>query len=295
MMETTALDRKKRLNTTSGQFRIALRQFRRNKIAVVGIIIFLIIVLSCVFADKISAYDYAAQDIRNKFAPLSMEHPFGTDQFGRDVFTRMLYGGRISLVVAFSAVLLSAAVAVLLGTTAAFFGKAYEMIVMRIIDILQSIPGLLLAAAVSTAIGTGIQNSIIAIAIGQLANTTRLMYSATLTVKNQEYLEAARACGASKTRIIFHHVIKNILAPLIVQVTSRLGSGITQIASLSFLGLGVMPPTPEWGSILNAGKQYMRSYWPLVTFPGLVIALTLISVSFIGDGIRDAVDPRLKR
>ena len=292
-MESEA--RKTRKKKTNSQLKIAFRQFRRNRIAVVGFFILLIIVFSCVFAEYLSPHDYAKQNISSRFAPLSWENPAGTDNFGRDLLVRILKGGQISLLVAAGAVVLSSTVAVLLGTTAAYFGKAYEIVVMRFMDILQSIPSLLLAAAVSTAIGTGIYNSIIAIAIGQLSNTTRLMFAATLTIKNQEYLEAARACGSSRGRIIFKHVVANILAPLIVQVTSRLGNGITQIASLSFLGLGVMPPTPEWGSILNAGRQFIRSYWPIVTFPGIAIALTLISISFIGDGIRDAVDPRLKR
>ena len=293
-METVGQPTKKKRKANS-QFKIAFRQFRRNRIAVVGLCILVVIILACIFADYLTPHNYDKQDISNRFAPLSSTHPAGTDQFGRDLFTRILRGGQISLLVAAGAVLLSSTIAVVLGTTAAFFGKAYEMIVMRVIDILQSIPSLLLAAAVSTAIGTGITNSIIAIAVGQIANTTRLVFAATLIVKNSEYMEAARACGASNGRIIFKHVIANILAPLIVQVTSRLGNGITQIASLSFLGLGVVPPTPEWGSILNAGRQFIRSYWPIVTFPGVAIALTLLCVSFVGDGIRDAVDPRLKR
>ena len=166
---------------------------------------------------------------------------------------------------------------------------------MRIIDILQSIPGLLLAAGISTALGSGLYNSVIAIGLAQVANLTRIMYSSSLSIKGQEYLEAANSYGASKMRMIFQYVIPNCLAPLIVQMTLRLGICISQIASLSFFGLGVQPPTPEWGSLLSAGKQFIRQYWPIVTFPGIAISLTMISVNFIGDGVRDALDPRMKR
>lgn len=280
---------------TRSQFAVAAKQFSRNKLAIVGLIILVMIVFSCLFADYLTPYDYDKADVLNKFAPISLEHPCGTDQFGRDILTRILKGGQISLLIASIAVILSACAGAFLGTTAAFFGGAYETVVMRLVDILMSIPSLLLACAVSTALGEGLSNSIFAIALANVANMTRVMYSSALTLKGQEYLEAARATGASKMKIIFTCVLPNCIAPLIVQITMRLGVCITMIASLSFIGLGVRPPTPEWGSLLNAGKQFIRQYWPLVTFPGVAIALTLVSVSFVGDGVRDALDPKLKR
>lgn len=279
----------------NGQFAVAARQFARNKLAIVGLVILFIIIMSCLLVEYISPYEYDKMDILNQFAPVSWEHPCGTDNAGRDLLTRILKGGQISLLIASLAVVLSAFVGCFLGTSAAFFGGFYETLVMRFIDILMSIPSLMLACAVSIALGEGIGKSIFAIALANVANMTRVMYSSALTLKNQEYLEAARAGGASKLRIIFKYVIPNCIAPLIVQITMRLGVCITMIASLSFIGLGVRPPTPEWGSILNAGKQYIRQYWPMVTFPGIAIALTLISVSFVGDGVRDALDPKLKR
>ena len=283
---------KKRRN---GQFAVAISQFKRNKLAMIGLTILIVIALACIFQGVISPYDYAEQNITERFAPVSLEHLCGTDQYGRDIFTRLLKGGQISLIVAISAVCFAGVVGATLGATAAFFGGAYETVVMRIIDILQSIPGLLLAAGISTALGSGLYNSVIAIGLAQVANLTRIMYSSSLSIKGQEYLEAANSYGASKMRMIFKYVIPNCLAPLIVQMTLRLGICISQIASLSFFGLGVQPPTPEWGSLLSAGKQFIRQYWPIVTFPGIAISLTMISVNFIGDGVRDALDPRMKR
>ncbi len=283
---------KKRRN---GQFAVAISQFKRNKLAMIGLTILIVIALACIFQGVISPYDYAEQNITERFAPVSLEHLCGTDQYGRDIFTRILKGGQISLIVAISAVCFAGVVGATLGATAAFFGGAYETVVMRIIDILQSIPGLLLAAGISTALGSGLYNSVIAIGLAQVANLTRIMYSSSLSIKGQEYLEAANSYGASKMRMIFKYVIPNCLAPLIVQMTLRLGICISQIASLSFFGLGVQPPTPEWGSLLSAGKQFIRQYWPIVTFPGIAISLTMISVNFIGDGVRDALDPRMKR
>ena len=283
---------KKRRN---GQFAVAISQFKRNKLAMIGLTILIVIALACIFQGVISPYDYAEQNITERFAPVSLEHLCGTDQYGRDIFTRILKGGQISLIVAISAVCFAGVVGATLCATAAFFGGAYETVVMRIIDILQSIPGLLLAAGISTALGSGLYNSVIAIGLAQVANLTRIMYSSSLSIKGQEYLEAANSYGASKMRMIFKYVIPNCLAPLIVQMTLRLGICISQIASLSFFGLGVQPPTPEWGSLLSAGKQFIRQYWPIVTFPGIAISLTMISVNFIGDGVRDALDPRMKR
>lgn len=280
---------------SNGQFSVAMQQFRRNKLAMAGLIFFAIIVLACLLEQWITPYDYAAQDIPNKFAAISLQHLCGTDQFGRDLFTRILKGGQISLIIGAGAVLLAAFISVIFGASAAFFGGVYETVVMRVVDVIMSIPALLLAAGISTALGTGTYKSIIAIGFVQAANMTRIMHASALSIQGQEYLEAARAYGASRARIIFRYIVPNCLAPLIVQITMRLGIAISQIASLSFIGLGVTPPTPEWGSILNEGKLYIRQYWPIVTFPGIAIAITLISVNLIGDGLRDALDPKLKR
>lgn len=291
---TTELTAKK-VKRSNSQLAIAIRQFKRNKLAMIGLVVFVLLIIACVFADYLTPYDYAKQNLREAFAPVSLAHPMGTDQMGRDLLTRLLKGGQVSLLVAIASVIVSATLGTALGCSAAYFGGIYETIVMRIMDIFMSMPALLLATAVATALGTGIFNSIIAIAIASLANITRMMHSTALTVKSQEYLEAAGADGASKLRCIFKYVVPNCFASLLIMVSMRFGTGITQIASLSFLGLGVLPPTPEWGSILNAGRSYIRSYWPIIIFPGLFIAVTLVCVNFIGDGLRDALDPKLKR
>ncbi len=279
----------------NSQFAIAVRQFRRNKLAMVGLIGFGIIIFASIFAGLLSPYDYAKQVPMEKFAPLSWAHPFGTDQFGRDLLTRLLYGGRISLLVGACAIAIGGTAGALLGTSAAYFGGKYEAVVMRIIDIFMSLPALLMAASIATVLGTGVWKSIVAISIAQIASMTRIMHSTALTVAGQDYLEASHAIGASQWRKIIRHVLPNCLPSLVVQIAMRFGNCVTSVASLSFLGLGVHPPTPEWGSILNAGKVYIRSYPPIVIFPGLLLALTLICVNFIGDGLRDALDPRMKR
>lgn len=281
--------------TANSQFTIALRQFRRNKLAIIGIIGICIIVFACLNVSWLTPYEFDKQSVMEKFAPLSWAHPFGTDQYGRDLLTRLLKGGQISLLVGLCAISIGAAVGSILGCSAAYFGGKYEVAVMRIIDIFMSMPSLLMAAAVATVLGTGLWKSVIAIAIAQIASMTRIMHSTALTVAGQDYLEAAHALGASKTREIFKHVFPNCLPSMVVQFAMRFGNCVTSVASLSFLGLGVQPPTPEWGSILNAGKVYIRSYPPIVIFPGLMLALTLICVNFVGDGLRDALDPRMKR
>ena len=288
-------DIKPRKKKSNSQMAVAVRQFKRNKLAMIGLFVFIVMILVCIFAEVISPYDYAKVDPLNRFAPLGAAHPLGTDNLGRDILSRLLKGGQISLLVGTCSVLLSASVGAFLGCTAAYFGGWYETLVMRIMDILMSMPALLMATAIATALGTGILNSIIAISVASLASITRMMYSTALTVRGQEYLRAARANGASKLRCIFKYVLPNCLAPLIIQACMRFGTAITQIASLSFLGLGVLPPTPEWGSILNAGKQFIREYAPIVVFPGVFIAITMACINFIGDGLRDAFDPRLKR
>lgn len=290
MSKTDRIKKKK-----NGQLAVTLRQFKRNKLAVIGLVIFAVIALACIFSKWIAPYNYEEMDLGNAFAKLNWQHICGTDQFGRDLFSRILKGGQISLVIAFASVLVAAFISMTLGASAAYFGGAYETFVTRLVDTLQSIPSLLLAAGISTALGTGLWKSVIALSVSRVGHMTRVMYSSALTTVGEEYLEAARACGASRTRMVFKYVIPNCIAPMIIQITMQLGTCITQIASLSFLGLGVKPPTPEWGSILNDGRSFILQYTPTVLFPGIAIALTLISVNLIGDGLRDALDPKLKR
>ena len=301
MMPLTAKQKREHMETMEeltkrhGQWQDTLRRLLRNKLAVVGLVIVVVIVFGVVFAGLLTSYDYDAQDYGSRFAYPSLQHLFGTDNFGRDLFTRILYGGRISLLVALLSLLISTVLGVFLGATAGYFGGKYELFVMRLMDIIMAIPGLLLAVAISAGLGTGVFNTALAISIAGIPPSVRMLRATVLQIRDEEYVEAARATGATNMRIIFHHVLPNTIAPLIVDSTLRIGINILQISSLSFVGLGIQPPTPEWGSILSAGRAYIQDFWPLITFPGIAIMLTLLGFNLLGDGLRDALDPRLKR
>ena len=276
------------------QFWDIWRRLRRNKLAMLPLIIVLILVLSAVFANFIAPYDYAQQDLTNMKAWPSREHLLGTDDYGRDILSRIIYGGRVSLLVAILSIVFGLVVGGILGISAGYFGGVYDGTVMRIMDIIMAIPGFLLAVCISAALGSGVLNTAIAIGIGCVPGYARLLRALVLSIREQEYVEAARATGASDLRIMFRQIVPNILSPVIVESTLRIGGCILMISSLSFIGLGVQPPTPEWGSMLSAGRALIRSFWPIVTFPGLAIMLTLFGFNLFGDGLRDALDPKLK-
>ena len=276
------------------QFWDIWRRLRRNKLAMLGLIIVLVLVLSAIFANFIAPYDYAQQDLTNMKAWPSREHLLGTDDYGRDILSRIIYGGRVSLLVAILSIVFGLIVCGILGISAGYFGGIYDGTVMRIMDIVMAIPGFLLAVCISAALGSGVLNTAIAIGIGCVPGYARLLRALVLSIREQEYVEAARATGASDLRIMFRQIVPNILSPVIVESTLRIGGCILMISSLSFIGLGVQPPTPEWGSMLSAGRALIRSFWPIVTFPGLAIMLTLFGFNLFGDGLRDALDPKLK-
>lgn len=283
------------LSRRRSQWSDIVARLLRNKLAIVGLVIVAVIVLGVVFAGILTPYDYDMQDYGSRFMTPCLEHPFGTDNFGRDLLSRILFGGRVSLLVALLAVAISIVIGLFLGATAGYFGGAYEVVVMRLTDVVMAIPGLLLAVAISAGLGTGVFNTALAISISGIPPTVRMMRSTVLQIRDEEYVEAARATGSRDMRIIFRHVLPNTIAPLIVDSTLRIGINILQISSLSFVGLGIQPPTPEWGSILSAGRAYIQDYWPLITFPGLAIMLTLLGFNLLGDGLRDALDPRLRQ
>lgn len=276
------------------QFWDIWRRLRRNKLAMLGLIIVLVLVLSAIFANFIAPYDYAQQDLTNMKAWPSREHLLGTDDYGRDILSRIIYGGQVSLLVAILSIVFGLIVGGILGISAGYFGGIYDGTVMRIMDIVMAIPGFLLAVCISAALGSGVLNTAIAIGIGCVPGYARLLRALVLSIREQEYVEAARATGASDLRIMFRQIVPNILSPVIVESTLRIGGCILMISSLSFIGLGVQPPTPEWGSMLSAGRALIRSFWPIVTFPGLAIMLTLFGFNLFGDGLRDALDPKLK-
>lgn len=269
-------------------------RLRRNKLAMVGLIIIVLLILMTVFADVVAPYDYAKIDPTNRFATPSLQHPFGTDNYGRDLLSRVIHGGRISLLVSLIACVVSLVIGGFLGALAGYYGGWVDNLIMRLADIMSAIPGTLLAVCISAMLGGGVMQTALAIAVSGIAPTSRLLRATTLTIRGQEYVEAAKASGASNLKIIMKHVIPNCLAPVIVDISLRLGGNIMMISALSFIGLGVQPPTPEWGQILNSGRDFIRDFWPLITFPGLAIMVTMFGFNVLGDGLRDALDPKLK-
>lgn len=240
-------------------------------------------------------YPYDKTDLANKFSLPSAEHLFGTDDLGRDVFSRLIYGARYSLQIGFISVFTAGILGTLLGSFSGYYGGIVDLIVMRLLDVFQAIPGLIFAIAVCATLGPGFTNCIISLAVGLIPGYARLARASILNIRKMEYLEAAESINANVGRIIIKHIIPNILSPLIVQATLDVANAILVAASLSFIGLGVRPPTPEWGAMLTAGRDYLRTYPHLVMFPGLTIMIAVISLNMLGDGLRDALDPKLRR
>jgi len=276
------------------QWRDVGRRLLRNKLGMLGLGIVTVLVILVIFADFFTWHDYAFQEFGRRFSYPSLEHPLGTDNFGRDIWSRLVYGGRISLMVSMLAVIMSSSIGITLGSIAGYYGGKIDIVVTRILDVLMAIPALLLAIAVSSALGGGPVNTAIAISISGIPHSMRIMRATVLAIKSNDFVEAARATGSKHVRIIFKHVVPNTIAPLIVNSTLLIGGNIMAISSLSFIGLGVQPPTPEWGSILNAGREHLRGFWPLIVFPSLFIMMTVFGFNLFGDGLRDALDPRLK-
>lgn len=276
------------------QWQEVWHRLKKNKVAMVCLIYIILMILAAVFADYITVYDPSAQDLSSVLEFPSRAHPMGTDNFGRDMLTRLIYGARTSLLVSVAACVISIFSGLVLGALVGYYGGKFDNVIMRILDIFNAIPGLLLAISISTALGSGIINTALAISIGGIPAMTRQLRASVLLARDQEYIEAAKAFGASDFKIILKHIIPNTLAPLIVQITMRLGDSILVISSLSFIGLGVQPPTPEWGNMLSIGRTYMSQCWTVIFFPGLVIGLSMLAFNLLGDGLRDAMDPRLR-
>ena len=276
------------------QFVDIWRRFKRNKLAVFGMGLAVFLILMAVFANFIAPYDPAAIST-DRLASPSLEHLMGTDNYGRDLFSRIIYGARVSLLISLMALVFSLIIGIGLGATAGYFGGWYESVIMRICDILMCIPGMLLAVCISSLLGIGEVNTAIAIAVSGVAPAIRMIRATVLQLRSQEFVEAAKATGSSQLKIIFHEILPNILSPLIVDSTMRIGGNILQISGLSFIGLGVQSPTAEWGSIMSDGQEFITTFWPMITFPGIAILLTVFAFNVMGDGLRDALDPRLKQ
>lgn len=271
-------------------------RMRKNKQAMFGLGLFICILLIAIFADVLVDYntDVIRQDIANRLQPPNAAHWLGTDQYGRDVLARLIYGARISLTIGVITVFASLVIGGLIGAIAGFYGGKLDNVLMRIMDIFLSLPSILLAIAVIAALGTGIVNIMVAVAISCVPRYARIIRSSILSIRDKEFIEAARAIGTWDGRIILKNIIPNAIGPVIVQATLAVGEIIISAAGLSFLGLGINPPMPEWGAMLSEGKEFIRNLPYLVVFPGICIVLTVLSLNLLGDGLRDALDPRLK-
>ena len=279
----------------NSQWKYTFKRLKKNKAAIIGLILLIILMLGAILADFIAPYGYDDQLLSRRFQAPSIQFPFGTDNLGRDIFSRVLHGSRISLQVGLFSVLLSVAIGTIIGSISGYYGKIVDNLLMRFIDIMMSMPRILLAIAICAALGTGIRNLIIAIAIGSIPEFSRIVRGSVLALKNQEFIEAAISNGASDIRIIIKYILPNCMAVIIVQATMSVAKAILSASSLSFIGLGVQQPIPEWGAMLSVGRSYIRNSWWIITFPGLAIMMTIFAINLFGDGLRDSLDPRLKK
>jgi peptide/nickel transport system permease protein len=270
-------------------------RFRKNRMAFCGAFMILGLVVMAVFAPLIAPYPFDEQDFSAVQETPSSTHWFGTDEFGRDIFSRIVYASRISLEVGFIAVSIGMFIGGLLGAVAGFYGRLIDNVIMRFMDILLAVPSTILAIAIAATLGPGLFNLMLAVGIATIPRYARIVRASVLSLRHLEFIEAAQAVGSSDCRIILRHILPNCMAPVIVQATLGVASAILNTAGLSFIGLGIQPPTPEWGAMLSGARTYIRDYPYMMVSPGLAIMLTVLSLNFLGDGLRDALDPKLKR
>lgn len=277
------------------EFKRIVKQMKKNKMAMLGLIIFLIELILLVLAPVIIPYDYTAMDIMAIQQGPSAQHWFGTDELGRDIFSRILYGGRYSVTMGLISVAISTTVGMSIGAIAGYFGGQVDNVIMRVLDVIQSLPAMLLTIVISAALGSGYFNTILALSVNGLPASARMLRAQMMKVRDSEYIEAAVSINCSRFRIITSHLIPNSLSANIVQATMAVANMIVMTASLSFIGLGVQPPTPEWGAMLSGARQFIRQCPHMVIAPGMAIAITILALNLLGDGLRDALDPKLKR
>ncbi len=297
-IETPAMQRmikkKKKQKYGMTPLKGAWQRLIRNKMAVVGMVIIILLLLTAIFANVIAPYSYQEQDYTAVAESPSLQHLFGTDNMGRDIFSRCVYGARWSLPLGLLCVVAGLALGGTLGVVAGYCGGRMDNVIMRIMDVFQAIPSILMAIAVVAVLGNGIPQLVTAMSIAFMPNVAKTCRAAIFTVKGNEYVDASRAIGVSKVKIIVRHLIPNAIGVIVIDAVGMVGAAILIVSTLSYIGVGIVPPTPEWGAILSAGKEYIRSGVHMVLFPGLMIMLTVISFNLFGDGLRDALDPRLK-
>jgi len=271
---------------------LVLQQLRKSHSAIVGLVILLALIVLAILAPIISPYNPLKMAPRDSLQGLSSRHIMGTDDFGRDIATRVLFGARISLTVGLVAVVLGGSIGAIIGLAAGYSGGVFDFIVMRIVDIMLAFPGILLALIIMTILGPSLTNVMIAVGLSDIPLYIRLVRGCVLSAKENVYVEVARAIGCSKSAIMFKHILPNVVAPLIVVSSLEVANAILTSAALSFLGMGAQPPTPEWGAMLSEGRRYMRTAWWMITFPGLMIMISVLAINLFGDGLRDALDPK---
>ena len=276
------------------EFVRVFKELRKNNTAMLGLCILLVEIILVILAPVIAPYDYTAMDIVAAQQGPSAAHWSGTDELGRDIFSRVLYGGRYSISMGVLAVMISTTVGMTIGAVAGYFGGKVDNILMRLLDVIQSLPAMLLSIVLSAVLGPGYFNTILALSVNGMPASARMLRAQMMKVRGNEYIEAAQSINCSKFRIIVRHMIPNSFSPNIVQATMAIAHMIVMAASLSFIGLGVQPPTPEWGAMLTGARQFIRQCPHMVIFPGLAIAVTVLAVNLMGDGLRDALDPKLK-
>lgn len=296
MRSLTVANKEDELLQVSKQSNIVavLHRLKKNKSAMLGLVIFIILAIIAILAPLIMPYPYEQMDMTSMYASPSAKHWFGTDDLGRDILSRIMYGGRYSLSIGIIATVFSMLIGMAIGAIAGYFGGNTDNILMRIMDIIQAVPGLLLTIAISAVLGSGFDKTILALGLSNIPNFVRIVRASVMSIRKMEYLEAAESIRCSKFRIILHHALPNALSPVIVQATMGIASTVLTAASLSFIGLGVQPPTPEWGAMLSAGRNFIRDYPHMVLFPGVFIMIIVLSLNMLGDGLRDALDPKLK-
>jgi peptide/nickel transport system permease protein len=270
-------------------------QLRRNRLALFGAAVLASFAVVALLAPWLAPYSPTAQNLPASLQPPGPVHLLGTDEFGRDILSRLIYGTRVSLLVGVFSVAIALAAGGFLGMLAGYYGGWLDNALMRVMDVMLALPTILLAIVIVTSLGPGLTNVMLAVGISLIPNFARVAKAAVLGVRELEYVEAAKASGAGDLRIIFRHILPNSLAPIIVQGTLSVAGAILSAAALSFIGLGAQPPTPEWGSMLSSGRAFLRDAPHVTTFPGLAILLTVLALNLFGDGLRDALDPRLRR